>query len=884
MHAATLATRLEREILPLVEKPSRYLGTEVNAIHKDPDRVDVRLALIFPDLYDLGLGNLGLHILYAVLNQLPWCWAERGYAPAPDMERALRALELPLFALESKTPLGQLDGLGFTLQSELTYTNILNCLDLAGIPLRTVDRTDAHPLTFAGGPAVFNPEPLAPFMDFFVIGDGEDVVVELAQTLRALKADGATRAQMLAELATLEGVYVPALYPMEILPDGRILPPVDGPKVVKRITRDLDEATFPVDYLVPFTPQVHDRVSLEVLRGCTQGCRFCQAGMTTRPVRERSLETVDALMEKSLATTGYEEVSLVSLSTCDYSRVKQLVDQAVSRAEKQRVSVSLPSLRLDSFSVDLADRVADVRRTGLTVAPEAASPRLRALINKWIPDEGLLQMADQAYSLGWGHVKLYFMIGLPTERDDDIEAIADLTLRTLAVGKSHNNRARVNLGVSTFVPKPFTPFQWAPQIGIEETDRRQRILDKHFGRNRGVKFGRHNPEETFLEGLVSRADRRAGDLIEAAFHLGARLDAWHEHLDFDAWLQAIEQVGYDVDDALRERRVDERLPWDHIDVMIPKEWFVEDWERAVALQYAEDCRHSKCHRCGVIDRERPLCAHMLRNSIAGSKQEGTFMMGSGRQRPQGEEERASVRARKKFDPQAGRLEEPDPVQRVRLRVSRTGELRFLSHLETMNAWLRSLRRAGVPLAYSRGYHPHPKVSFSTAFPVGESSTGDYMDLLLIQRVDPDALRRDLVATVPDGMGVLSACEVPLRGPSLMSQVHGFDYSLVVRGITAPALSAQVQALLEAPELPLVRRAKKRGRRVMVTQDMRPGIAELQVAVDSPAEVVELRFRSQTVAGRMTRAKDLLKLLALTPDRVDVLRRDTHFNGSQAAQA
>jgi radical SAM family uncharacterized protein/radical SAM-linked protein len=873
MTPATLAKRLEREILPLVEKPSRYLGTEINAVHKDLAEVEVRLALIFPDLYDLGLGNLGLHILYAVLNQLPWCWAERGYAPAPDMEAALRERGMPLFALESKTPLGDFDGLGFTLQSELTYTNILNCLDLSGVPLRSADRGEHHPLVFAGGPAVFNPEPLAPFMDFFVIGDGEDMIVELAQLLRQLKADGASRSQRLAEIAEIEGVYVPALYPMETLPDGRILPPIDGPKIVKRITRDLDGATFPVNYLVPFTAQVHDRISLEVLRGCTQGCRFCQAGMTTRPVRERSLENIDSLLKRTLETTGYEEVSLVSLSTCDYSRVKQLVDQSVSRAEKSRVSISLPSLRLDSFSVDLADRVADVRRTGLTVAPEAASPRLRALINKWIPDEGLLEMADQAYSLGWGHVKLYFMIGLPTERDDDIEAIADLTLRTLEVGRKHNPRARVNTGVSTFVPKPFTPFQWAPQLNMAETERRQRILIDRFGRNRGVKFGRHNPEETFLEGLVSRADRRAADLIEAAFREGARLDAWYEHLDFSAWQRAIEATGYDVEYALRERAIDERLPWDHIDIMIPKEWFQEDWKRAMLLQYAEDCRHAKCLRCGVIDRERPLCAHMLRNSIAGAKEDGTFKMGAGRQAPL---DRETARIRKKLDPAAGRLEEPDPVQRIRMRVTRTEELRFLSHLETMNAWLRALRRAKVPLSYSRGYHPHPKVSFSTAFPVGESSTGDYMDVILVKRMDPTELREALSAVLPNGMDVVTAREVPLGSPSLMSQVAGFDYILHVHGRTKDALDIQVNALMGAAHLPLERRAKRRGRRVMVTHDMRPGIVDLTVGDAATDDRVALHFRSQTVDGRTTRAKDLLRLLDLTPERVDVLRRDTLF--------
>ncbi|MDP6935340.1 MAG: radical SAM protein, partial [Myxococcota bacterium] len=352
--------------------------------------------------------------------------------------------------------------IGFTLQSELTFTNILNILDLAGLPLRTADRRIDDPLTFAGGPAVFNPEPLAPFMDFFVIGDGEDVVLEIADVL----ATHSERADRLAALAGVEGVYVPALYPMETLPDGRILPPVDGPRIRKRIARDLDGAVYPVAQVVPFTKQVHDRLSLEVLRGCTQGCRFCQAGMTTRPVREREPGSLDQLLERSLEATGYEEVSLVSLSTCDYSRPRQLVEQTVERARPERVGVSLPSLRLDSFSVELADMVAGIRRTGLTVAPEAASPRLRAVINKWIPDEKLLDMTAQAFERGWNHVKLYFMIGLPTERDDDVEAIADLTLRTLERGREWNRGARVHTGISTFVPKPFTPFQWSAQLGL----------------------------------------------------------------------------------------------------------------------------------------------------------------------------------------------------------------------------------------------------------------------------------------------------------------------------------------------------------------------------------------------------------------------------------
>ena len=680
-----LARVLSEDILARVERPSRYLGTELNSVHKPGAKV--RLALAFPDLYDLGLGNLGLHILYAILNRQPDVWAERVYAPAGDLEAALRAGGHKLFGLESKDELVDFDGIGFTLQSELTFTNIVNMIDLAGLAVRSRDRAEGDPLIFAGGPAVFNPEPLAPFVDFFVIGDGEDIVVEIAEVFRTVSG----REARLRAFAALEGVYVPALYPMDTLPDGSVRPPLDAPKIRKRTAKKLTAEQFPVNYLVPYTEQVHDRVSLEVLRGCTQGCRFCQAGMTTRPVRERTIDDVESLMRRTLAATGYEEVSLVSLSTCDHSQVRGLVSRAAEVAAESKVTVSLPSLRLDSFSVDVADMAATTRRTGLTFAPEAASPRLRAVINKWIPDEELIEMATAAFDKGWQHVKTYFMIGLPTERDEDVEAIVELCRRTLWAGKKKNSGAMVHTGVSTFVPKPFTPFQWAAQIDIAETERRQGLLLERIRTIKAIKFGRHHPEETFLEGLVSRSDRRAADLIEAAWREGARFDAWSEHLDFGAWTRAIEKTGFDVQDALRERALDERLPWDHIDIHIPKEWFAADYQRAMALQHAPDCRQKKCHKCGVIDVERELCAHMLRTAIDGRKAEREWV-------------RPTVTVPK----------EPEPLQRVRFRIGRLGDARFLGHLEWQNVWVRALRRLSAPIAYSQGYHPLPRIDFSGA--------------------------------------------------------------------------------------------------------------------------------------------------------------------------
>ena len=849
-----LAHILEDEILATVEKPSRYVGTEVNAVHKSLEGIEVRMALAFPDLYDLGLGNLGVHILYACVNELPWAYCERVYAPGLDMEAALRERDLPLFALETKDSLDQFDLLGVTLQSELTYSNILNILDLAGIPLRTEDRTDEHPLTCAGGPAVFNPEPLAPFMDFFVIGDGEDAILEIAELLRAYK--GRSRADKLEALAKLEGVYVPSLYPFEALEDGTLVPVEGHPKIRKRITRDLNGATFPVDYIVPYTQQVHDRISLEVLRGCTQGCRFCQAGMTTRPVRERELENVDDLLQRTLDTTGYEEVSLVSLSTCDYSRVRQLVENTVERAKPQRVSVSLPSLRLDSFSVELADMVADIRRTGLTVAPEAASPRLRAVINKWIPDEELLQMTVGAYERGWDHVKLYFMIGLPTERDDDIVAIADLAKRTVQEGKAYNPRAKVNLGVSTFVPKPFTPFQWAAQLSLEETERRQDVLMKALNHDKRIKFGRHQPHETLLEGLVSRADRRAGDLRELAFRKGCRFDAWGEHLRFDLWMEAVDELGYDMAAQLRERDPSERLPWDHIDVLIDKDWFEDDWNRAQQLKHAQDCRHRKCHKCGVIDHERELCATMLRRSVQGRKPEGTW-------------------ERKPSPP----LVEPPPVQRLWLRISRTDQARYLSHLEAMNAWMRAMRRAKTPLAYSQGFHPHPKFAFSSAMPMHSQSVGEYLDITLVARVEPADYLARLAAVLPEGFGAHAITEVPLKAPALMALNEGGDWTLFFPDESEAHVRQRLDALLAADELPIERRQKskrKRGRRhgkpPTALVDVRPSIVSATMREGSVVPAVDLRV---VKVGTVTaKPRELVTWFTDNPDRAKLLRRDT----------
>jgi radical SAM family uncharacterized protein/radical SAM-linked protein len=850
---------LLNEILPNVERPSRYLGTELNAIHKNPEEVELRIALAFPDLYDLGLGNLGLLILYEILNRLPWCWAERAYAPAPDMEDALRQRGLGLFAYESKDPLSRMDGIAITLQSELTYTNVLNIIDMAGAPLRAADRDDEHPLFFAGGPCAVNPEPLAPFLDFFLIGDGEEAVVEIAEVMRATK--GLPRRERLEALAAVEGVYVPALYPSETLDDGRIVPKEDAPKILRRVVSDLDATVFPTRFIVPFTQLVHDRAGLEVMRGCTHGCRFCQAGMIGRPVRERSLDKAEELIDGMLTDTGYEELSLVSLSTCDYSRVSALVGMAAKRGREDNVSVSLPSLRLDTFSVALANKVTGVRRSGLTFAPEAATARLRAVINKWIPDEVLLETAEEAYRLGWGHVKTYFMIGLPTERDEDVEAIADLCLRTLERGRAVSNRVRVNTGVSTFVPKPFTPFQWAEQIGLDEAKRRQAILEWRFAKEGGIKFGRHDPAATLVEGMISRGDRRTGDLIEAAWRKGARFESWDERLNLRVWLEAAEEAGLDVDHALRARDLDERLPWDHIDMRVSKEWLREDWQRAMDLEHYEDCRLGTCQECGVNQSEGPLCLDMREKSIAGAAEEADI-------EPVAQEER----------------EEPPAVQRLRFRIGRSGEARFLSNLELMSAWARALRRARAPLSYSQGFHAHPKITFSSAPPLGEESEGDYMDVILFEHVEPETMIEGLVSMLPMGLRVFDVADVPLKTLALMAATTGYSYTLFTDS-DAAALRERIEAALAAETILVERKAKKKfkgkgkgrgqGGPATMSVDVRPMITAITLE-ETPEGASAVQLELGVVDGRGIRIREITPLLGLDPARTGVLKRATHL--------
>lgn len=854
------------EILPQLQKPSRYLGTELNSVHKDPATVDLRVALAFPDLYDLGLGNLGLHILYSILNRLPWCWAERAYAPAGDLETALRARNLPLFALESKSPLAAFDLLGFSLQSELTYTNVLNMLDLGGVTLRSAGRGEDAPLVFAGGPAAVNPEPMAPFIDFFVIGDGEEPICEIAGIVRDMK--GRPRRDKLERLAQIPCVYVPALCPVDTLDDGSLIPRAANP-IQRCVLKDMDLARFPVDYIVPYTQLVHDRVGLEIMRGCAHGCRFCQAGMIGRPVRARSVERLSQLLDETIAKTGYEEVSLVSLSTCDYPHIRALLSQAAQRARRDDIAVSVPSLRLDTFSVELADAITGVRRSGLTFAPEAATPRLRSLINKWYEDDDLLHVAEEVYRRGWDHVKLYFMIGIPTETDEDVEAIADLCLRVLDRGRQVTRRAKVFTGISTLVPKPFTPFQWAPQIPMEEIRRKQALLARAFGRNPGIKFGRHEPESTYVEGLLARGDRRAADLIETAFRNGARMESSSECLRLDLWEDAVRQTGYDAAARFAGGSQDAAmpLPWDHIDVGVSKAWLWAEWEKAYAGELTGDCRTGGCRMCGVREENAAACAAML----AAAHQEDTAQLPTPltatAQQPSAQQPSAQQPTEEKV--------EPPPAQRLRFHIGRAGEARFLSHLEFANAWIRVLHRADAPLSFTQGFHAHPKVTFATAMPLGEESEAEYMDILLRTPVDPQELLAAVRKTLPPGFRAYGAAETPLRGMSLMQAVSGYDYMMTAPG-DADEITARAAGAMAAPELAVERKGRPEGRRKsrqMRQVDIRPMLTDLTVI---PAETggVLIRFSTRAVEGKLVKPKEILAMLGIDPTKARVVKINT----------
>ncbi len=591
-------------ILPTVTKPARYTGGEWNSIVKDWDSCSVRWALAFPDTYEIGMSNLGMAILYEILNQQEGVLAERVYAPWVDMEASMRASGLPLFTLETRRPLAQFDVIGFSLPYEHLYTNMLNMLDLAGLPLLTTERDERHPLIIAGGGAVFNPEPLADFVDAFALGEGEEVVLELSTTIRETRDEGLAREDQLRRLAQIPGIYVPRFYDVSYHEDGTVaeivptIPEAQMP-VRKRIVAQLPPpVTRP---LVPYLDIVHNRAAIEIQRGCTRGCRFCHAGMVYRPVRERPLEEILDAVDAILDSSGFEEIALLSLSSSDYSQIDPLVRELAARYGDRHLSVSLPSLRIESVSVDLMEQLrATGRRSSFTFAPEAATERLRAVINKPIADEELLSVVEEVYRRGWKTIKLYFMIGHPTQALDDVAAIVDRVMDVRAVGRRVLGRkAQVNVGISTLVPKPHTPFQWVSLADEADIRAQQTYLKEHL-RGPGLKLNWNRYQETLLEAVLSRGDRRLGPVIYRAWQLGARFDGWSDQFKVEAWRQAFRESDLEISFyAQRPRTLRERFPWDHIDVGLTKEYLKRDYQASLHGETRPDCRE-QCYACGIL--------------------------------------------------------------------------------------------------------------------------------------------------------------------------------------------------------------------------------------------------------------------------------------------
>ncbi len=810
-------------LLPRVTKPTRYLGGEVNSRVKDEGRVRLRMALAFPDVYEIGMSHLGLRILYSLLNDIDGVAAERVFMPWTDMLGLLRDQRLPLTTLETTTPLSELDLVGFSLQHELTFTNVLAMLELGGIPLLAAERGDDDPLVLGGGPAVFNPEPIAPFFDLILAGDGEEALPEFIAVYERLRSAGADRGAILAAAAALDGWYAPALYETEPTPAGFLVPrPREGrgapARVRRRLVLDLDRHPFPERIVVPHTEIVHDRVSFEVMRGCPVGCRFCQAGFLYRPSRERGADMVVDGVRRSVTATGFDEFSLTSLNSGRYPPLEAVLTRLMDDMAGQGVSAGLSSLHATTLTENLVRQVKRVRKTGFTIAPEAGSQRLRDVINKNLTEDDILEAARLAFEAGWTLLKLYFMIGLPTETDDDVDALIQLAGRVAAIGRGiAGPRAKVTLAASTFVPKPFTPFQW---LGMERPDalaaRQQRI---RRGTLPGVQFKTHHRGASWLEGALSRTDRRAAQAILSAYRRGAVLDGWAECLDLDRWRAAFADAGLDADQlGTATLPGDAELPWEVIDPLIRREWLARECERALRGERTEPCGPGECSGCGAF------VEHCKRGEAAAQRT------------PSVAAETADLASAGGPGPAAAAGEEPDSAaapsrRRYRARFEKLGRSRFLGHLDLVRALTMAFRRAGIPLAYSHGFKPRPRLSFSPALSLGVASEAEYVDFETNAPLDIEGALERVNATTPEGLRITALLRADGPAEALQDIIRRARYRVRAPGVAPAALADRARDFLSCERWEITRKKDRGERRV----NIRPLVSEMDVAEDGALE-------------------------------------------------
>ena len=826
-----------RKLLPLLPKPSRYLGNEEGSVRKPFADLSLRVALAFPDMYEVGMSYLGQKILYGIINEREHWLAERVFTPCREAGAILREHGAPLCTLESDTPLARVDVLGFSVTHELCYSNILYMLDLAGIPLRTQDRKGMQPdgrpwpLVVAGGGCTLAAEPLAPFVDVMNLGEAESLMPELLEALEAGRGKGLSREDLLLELSRIPGVYVPEFF--RCSEDGAVIPLYEHHvRIVRRVVPDMNDAPYPVRQPIPFGA-VHNRLALEIGRGCTRGCRFCQAGSLYRPARERSVGQLRELLESCLDGTGFDDVSFLSLSTGDFSALKEFFMSTVERCAREQVSVSLPSLRVGSIDDAIMERMAGIRRTGATLAPEAGSQRLRDVINKGITEREVILHVQKLFEHGWQQVKLYFMIGLPTETDEDLLAIVDLCRKARDAAGPGIKRLQITASVSPFVPKPHTPFQWEAQISLAEIRRRVTLLLDAVKQEKRIKLRWHEPEMSALEGVFSRGDRRLADVVESAYRKGAIFTSWMEGFSLEPWREALAEYGFAMEDYTRERTLHEPLPWSHLDSGLSRDFFLRERERALNGKTTGDCRYAGCQVCGVCDTKAAPSRldrlpgmteyrNILNNAQRDQEAHSVSLDQYGRVIVRGQPEGApppknAQNTERKARPPALPPHLVKKAAQLRIRYARKGAAAYLSQLEVQHIFDRALRRADMPLSFSQGFHPLPLVSFGRALPVGVASEDEWFSVYLREERPLRESLEAMNAALPGGLRLTSVERLPLEKKSADAPEERFLLQYLGEKEKQPFFQEAWEKIAGASSLPW----RKPGKKGLRELDARP---------------------------------------------------------------